>query len=492
MTTNPLTGDELHRRSVEALDVSKLSHRIASIVAPIICHFVAALEDRAIGDGVDVLWFMARDGYLPMRVYELVRGAGSPPARYLCVSRRSVSAASSRSYGLREAFLAEWNGENSRLSTLMVPFGLKEFEINEIAAKYGFSSLEENVDFKCDPRFHALCNDSYLQGLIKARSDTAKKALLGYLSSCGFLFPHKAGVVDVGWAGQIQEALQISVSSEKARRPDITGYYMALRDLGGMRRLAGVKSTGLLFDCADPEWKGQSILSCVDTFEDTCRALHGTVVGYDEIGPIFASGTPSRTMELVDEPRLSALHDAILIYARTWSSLRVSLNTPLVETRQTALNACVHLGRFPTAEQSLYFASLGHSLDCGSSINVGSRNEKRIGSLGAIRRAKRARWKEGSVASSFFRLPLQTAICVIRRRRCAGPMPMPKGLKTEQAGTASNHHLPHSQVPHNGVSSAVDVASKGRFYLANRSLDHFVVRISDGLSKMVQKTFRKR
>lgn len=482
--TNPLSGDDLHRRSIEALDVSRLSHRIASIVAPIICHFAAAIEERAISDGIDVLWFMARDGYLPMRVYQLVRGEEAPPARYLCVSRKSVSAASSPSYGLREAFLAEWNGENSRLETLMAPFGLERSEVGEIAAKYGFSSPEEHVDFKSDPRFHALCGDSYLQGRMQSNCSKAREALLAYLSSSGFLAPHNAGLVDVGWAGQIQEALQIAVAGDTDRSPDIRGYYMALRDLGGMRRLAGVRSSGLLFDCADPEWKGQSILSCVDTYEDTCRALHGTVVAYDDGQPLFAANTVSRKMEIADEPRLAALHDAILIYARTWSRLRLSLGTPLSETRRTALDACVSLGRFPTAEQSAYFTSLGHSLDFGSGVDVGSRNETRIGFLASLRRTRHARWKEGSIASSFLRLPLQIAICVLRRRKGSRTVPLPIGKETMRAERTSDHTLPHPCFPDIRVSPLDEVGSKGEFYFPGGGLERYAVRISNCVAKV--------
>jgi hypothetical protein len=478
MPSSSSTEHVLHHQALRALDVTRLSHRIASVIAPIICHFAAAVEDKAKSDGIDVLWFMARDGYLPMKVYEIVRGCDAPSARYLCVSRKSVSAASSPVYGLREAFLAQWNGENARLATLLSPVGLNTAELSEIAARYGFTSVDEEVDFRSDPRFHALCSDSLIQGRIATVSSRAHDDLLAYLSSCGFLSRHSAGVVDVGWAGQIQEAIQIVVSG-RDDAPSIKGYYIALRDLGGMRRLAGVASEGLLFDSGEPDWRGQSILSCVDTFEDSCRALHGTVLGYKEGQPVFAAGTASRQVELADEPRLSLLHDAIILYARAWAAARISLGVSLNDTRETALAACVSLCRFPTPEQAAFFTTIGHSLDFGSGVDVGSRHEKKTGLVASIRRARAARWKEGSIASSPLRLPFQTAIFLLRRRQAAAAIPKPHA---ESDAVISRRDAPVSMPPviQPLVSHGEKVsesATKGKFYRPGAAAERLAVSI---------------
>jgi hypothetical protein len=254
---------------------------------------------------------------------------------------------------------------------------------------------------------------------------------------------------------------------------------MALRELGGMRRLAGVASEGLLFDSAEADWRGQSILSCVDTFEDSCRGLHGTVLGYNDGQPVLAADTASRRTELADEPRLSLLHDAIILYARAWASARHSLGVSLNDTRETALAACVSLCRFPTPEQAAFFTTLGHSLDFGSGVDVGSRRESKDGLLTSIRRARHARWKEASIASSALRLPLQTAICFLRRRQVAASVPMPP---TGEA-MISRHEVQVSMPPaippiENDRETVSESATKGRFYRPGATAEWLAVGIT--------------
>jgi hypothetical protein len=457
-------GRNLHRLALKPLDSGRLSHRIASVMAPIVCHFAAAVEEMALADRRDVLWFMARDGYLPMKVYEKVCAPGSPPARYLCVSRKSVSLASSVAYGFREAFLAEWNGESNAIGSLLAPVGLDAADLETLIARYGFRSVRDQVDTKSDPRFHALIRDNLIQSVTGERSRNARTDLLEYLEASGFLIPHSAAVVDVGWAGQIQEALQLAINESGRQGPEIRGYYMALRDLGGMRRLAGVHGEGLLFDCSSPDWRGQSILSCVDTYEDVCRGLHGTVLGYAQGMPVFAADTASRRREVIDEPIIGAVQEAILEYADAWSVHRRELAVSLDETAEVALEACVSLCRFPSAEQASFFSGLGHSLDYGSALDVGSRQEGRVGLFAAIKRAKTARWKEGSVASSVFRLPLQTAICALRARS------QPRAIDRPVKATGRDFHfdpasLPPSSPPaHVGMRGIDEPRSSGKLY----------------------------
>ncbi|MCS4089990.1 hypothetical protein [Rhizobium sp. BK176] len=408
-------GTAIHRRALSVLSSDSLWDRLAGDIGPILCHFALSVVEKT--KGQDRVWFMARDGYIPMRLYDLLAAPTSPKSGYLHVSRKSLMSASSRSYGMREAYLAQWNGGDDRLGTLLTPLSSPASELEELVRHHGFSSLAENVDYRTDPRFHALVADSWVRARMESLNKRAVAGLHEYLEKSGFLADANVAVVDVGWAGQIQEALELSLGQVR-RKPKIKGLYLALRELGGQRRAAGLDMEGLLSDCGSQRWRAEAVLSAVDIFEDTCRAHHGTVTGYHDGEPLLASDTPSRRSELADEPRLAKLHDAILRYATAFATAVREMGAKADDIRDVAESAALTLVRFPDAELYGFFGTIGHSLDFGVDVALPTESRaSRLNPLAAIKGMRRARWKEGYVTGSVFRLPLQAALTVARLRR---------------------------------------------------------------------------
>lgn len=461
------TGKELglaaHAAASTALDGSLLSHRIASSVAPVLSQFAMDVARRSAQLDVDSVWFMARDGYLPMKLYELFDDGTFPLAQYLYVSRKSVAKASSTSYGLREAFMAQWNGESRKLRSLLAPWGWNDDVAMTMAAKFGFISLDEEVDYATDPRFHRLTEDALLQDIFRSDSLEKRSALRRHLEKAGFMSQRHVAVVDVGWAGQIQEALELAIEGEQ-RRPHVTGLYMALRGLGGYRRLAGHDLEGLIYDCSHHDWLAASIFNAVDVFEDTCRAHHGTVLGYDRNGdPILASDTASRVEEQLDEPRLKSLQDAVMLYAARWISYVRMFGVPSDATKAAAVLTAARLTRFPTAEEASFFTSVGHSLDVGSDhllarkVITGKRIIPRIGRLRA------ARWKEAAAADYVWGPALQFLLGVKRQMSKIGNVPLPKSPHGFVKDRHAQCGLPSSTPPEMQVQASDERGTQGDF-----------------------------
>jgi len=449
-TSGNKVGLAAHDAACTALDGSKLSHRIAAAVAPVLCQFALEVAERSKGLDVDSVWFMARDGYLPMKLYELFDDGTFPLAQYLYVSRKSVAKASSTTYGLREAFMAQWNGESRKLKALMAPFGLDDEAASTRARSFGFSSLDEEVDYATDPRFHRMTEDPFLQEIFTLDTRAKRSSLLKHLRKCGFMSQRHVSVVDVGWAGQIQEALELSIRGEEVR-PHVTGLYMALRGLGGYRRLSGHDLEGLIYDCSSHDWLAASIFNAVDVFEDTCRAHHGTVLGYDDNGdPILAADTASRVEELRDEPRLASLQDAIMVYAARWIGYVRMFEVGSSATKAAAVLTAARLTQFPTAEEASFFTSIGHSLDFGSDSLL-SRNEitgrRIIPRIGVL---KRARWKEGAAADYVWGGGMQF-LFALKRRLAKVWIVEPAPTTAFTKDTMRQCGLPSSPAPARGV-----------------------------------------
>nr|WP_250808121.1 hypothetical protein [Neorhizobium tomejilense] len=371
-----------------------------------------------------------------MRLYEIIGGGTQAPSGYLHVSRKALMSASSPSYGFREAYLAQWNGGDSRVSTLLSPLGWKAEHLLQMVSAHGLMDLDEAIDYRTDPRFHRLISDRRLQARMSELHSEGRAALLAYLDQADFLSAQKVAVVDVGWAGQIQEALELAIEGVE-RKPLITGLYLALRELGGQRRATGLDMQGLVFDCAEPNWRSECILSAVDVFEDACRAHHGTVTGYTNGEPSHAVATPSRLSEKTDEPRFSELHESVMRYAAGWSDALRRLKGTSFDTKSIADSAAVSLIRFPSAEVYRFFGLTGHSLDFGTDVALPSETAAPpFDPFGTLRGLRKAKWKEGYATGSSYRMALQSMLTLARILRgkrlggCDGRFIDPSGRKT--------------------------------------------------------------
>lgn len=457
-----------HEAGLAVLDEHSLHGRIASAISPVLCFFTKFLVEKTTTQNHDSVWFMARDGYLLKRLYDLAWKDGLPPSGYLYVSRKAVSPGSSQSYGIREAFLAEWNGENRKLRTFLNPVGLTENDQTNLAIANGFTGLDEDLDGPADPRLVRLLSHPDVSRKAKETGDKARNDLLKYLRKCGFLSCKHPAVVDVGWAGQIQEALQMALKLGGEER-DIDGYYLAVRRLGGLRRLAGTKMQGLVFDCAKPDWRAQSLLIAVEAFEDSCRAPHGTVVGYANGEPILADGqSNSFRMEQADNPRLSALQECIVDYAKAWLGAVQIAGARAADTEAFALDASAMLARFPSREQADFFTRIGHSLDYGNEIILNKQQGAFSWSpIKMLRAVRAARWQEAAAAT----IPIagriiQLARTVQRVRRPADQAPnAPEVTPYERPSTFPN--LDALPVP-NVVPFETLPPSFGAFYRPRR------------------------
>ena len=178
------------------------------------------IEGGASSSGDRHILIIDRDNW---KLYELFDDGTFPLAQYLYVSRKAVAKASSTSYGLREAFMAQWNGESRKLRSLLAPWGWNDDTAMSMVAKFGFSSLDEEVDYATDPRFHRLTEDTSLQDIFRSDSLEKRSALRRHLDKAGFMSQRHVAVVDVGWAGQIQEALELATlgGARVLRRDDI-------------------------------------------------------------------------------------------------------------------------------------------------------------------------------------------------------------------------------------------------------------------------------
>lgn len=194
-----------------------------SVLGPLLTGFAEWLRKSACNDGIDRLYFLAREGQLLKRVYDewCAADGDAPDSRYLVLSRRAVIVPTLSSLeeilaiarvvyypGPLEGFLFERYGlqlDSDQWQAVHAELGLDATDIVEV--KGG----------KIDAIVPLL---RWLEPEIRLVADRECAAMMQYLKSMGLHEPVSSAVVDVGYSGTIQNYLNILT------RLPIAGYYL--------------------------------------------------------------------------------------------------------------------------------------------------------------------------------------------------------------------------------------------------------------------------
>lgn len=228
-------------------------------VGPLLLGFAHWLLKAAMRDGVQRLYFLSRDGLLMKRAYDLVAAhfPEAPKSIYLLCSRRAVNLAKAENLEhLMDLLNVEYAHQMHIVDLLKNRFGLNVDEnVSRTLAEHGF---DINSRIVSDDRRKLKSVIMALANQILDIAKTERRNYLQYLKSQGIFSEGKVAVVDIGYAGTMQESLFILNGSEKP----IEGYYL----ITFRTALSRVQSRGLV---------AQAFLSNFvdrhDTFHPFCK-----------------------------------------------------------------------------------------------------------------------------------------------------------------------------------------------------------------------------
>lgn len=212
-----------------------------AIMGPLLAAFSEWLSAQAKAEGIDRLYFLAREGQLMKDIHDvLTTGRDTPQSEYLVLSRRAVSVAMIRS---REDILAIASTDyqaNSLAEYFLRRFGLV---LNEAVLA---DLHQRGIWLRGRPvEIHAGQIDGSLLAVLDTLSDEIyhraameRGPMLSYLRQAG-LMEDKVALVDVGYAGTIQGRLCELLGRK------IQGYYMVTRAASNeVRTRHGVRIAG--------------------------------------------------------------------------------------------------------------------------------------------------------------------------------------------------------------------------------------------------------
>ena len=195
-----------------------------SVVGPVVLGFVHWLVEQARRDGMDRLYFLAREGKKIKLVYDrwIEAFGGGPPSEYLVLSRRAttVPAINSRQDILHIARTIYF--ANAAKGFLEERFGLElsEKHWDELYRRVGWSPKRQVAVL------HGQIGSDVLQLLdavkddIFAQAAAERPALQAYLREVGLQNGEQTAIVDIGYSATVQD--RVSLFTDEP----VHGYYM--------------------------------------------------------------------------------------------------------------------------------------------------------------------------------------------------------------------------------------------------------------------------
>lgn len=178
-------------------------------------------------DGVRDVYFLARDGYMLKRAFDVI-GAEGIKIHYLLCSRRAFQLPLLRnSTSLQDTKLLFWHRKRLTLRRFLLQLGLEPEEYKDAACVFALDidhdyPLEEFVASKEVARFYDSIRDKVVEN-----AKQEYEALMGYLQSLHM--PKKAAMVDIGYFGTIQKCLDALIE-ENSLHITTYGYYFTLSE----------------------------------------------------------------------------------------------------------------------------------------------------------------------------------------------------------------------------------------------------------------------
>lgn len=330
--------------------------------------FTMWLTSRILQGNFELVCFLARDGYLPYKLYEYLRCRHHhlPPAQYLYVSRQSLHSAALRNQVTEED--KSWilaKAEGLTFGEWLFRLGLDRQMFQE---DIGDTFEVPADDFIIHPNHYSLCEALLDNPLFIKKLTTGiyarRKIALSYFQQQGVMSTKRLCFVDIGWHGRMQRSLESLLSKDinKESGREITGLYLGLlrvpEDLTG-------NSLAWLFDCRSGS--GNQVSTYLQLYETLFSAPHGTTLGYqrnngDIIVPLLAEWDAAKEswgdINLMHEAIIS-IFDTLPGYLESFSEICDEL-TPLIKK---ATHSWFYR---PCYSQALAFSRFGFGSDQSS------------------------------------------------------------------------------------------------------------------------------
>ena len=216
---------------------------------------------------IDRVYFLSRDGYLIKRAFDVVND-GTISSYYFYASRRAIIVPYLWKIKSREEIF-KYIVFNKKFSvkTFLKKVGLEDYDLSNELNKYGYKI--NDIQYKDNlGKFENFIEE--IMPIIKNNSKKEWNNLQKYSKKSDF--KNKIAIVDIGWNGSMQRALQNLFVDKK-----FFGYYFGLVSTNIVQ---GLNIKGYIFDKKVNEIYYNKMHYFINIFEFLFLAQHGSVKRY--------------------------------------------------------------------------------------------------------------------------------------------------------------------------------------------------------------------
>lgn len=376
-TRRLLSGQEKELSSAlapYAKDNESFSHNLANedlfaighkILGPAFCLFVLHVIEESQRWGVSDIYFLAREGFLLRRIYDVLiqniyRFQRLAPirVRYLYVSRLATSLPSVRAFCRRDMDMALFRKRDAELAESLAAFGISMSDVADLAAM---------PDTNDPSAVRRLFSDPLFSERVNALAHEARILLRRYLKQEGFFDPKNVNaIVDIGWSATIQANLTRAFHDDP-EFPTVLGLYFGRRythedDYALSHR--SIFAPGVIFDERRHVRAEHAVDHCVEIFEIFASAPHGGTLGYeadgDRVRPVLHDVPTALSCEQ------EAIQRGILEYAACFAKAYNDYELDRQILHKHVTRRLAQLLLCPTHRQVKALKEVKHSIDWGS------------------------------------------------------------------------------------------------------------------------------
>ena len=275
---------------------------------PLLFGYTKWLIEEAIRKGVEELFFLARDGKIMKKAYDLLSKSypDAPTSKYLLCSRRSVNVSKISSFSDIKDLLEVDVSKSTLGDFLFNRFGISVSSISEDILDKHSLTVSTKIDNSSKNTLLPFFED--ISSLIFYNSKMERDLYTKYLDDMGFLSDRKKAIVDIGYAGTMQQSLSQLTGMK------IDGYYLiTFRDAIKRVRNNGMDTHAFLASYIDRHDTYHPFCRFVPLYEtffsSTDSSFSNFVDVNGELEPVYVDSLPceSRRVAVVEDIHSSAL-----------------------------------------------------------------------------------------------------------------------------------------------------------------------------------------
>ena len=314
-------------------------------LGPLLYGFSIWLEKKIKANNYDNVFFLSRDGLIMQKAFQIVNMDAN--TRYMYASRQALITPTLWMYQeLSEVIQVTHFSHHMTIESFLVKMGLKSEEYTEVASKYGYE-LKNYIDIYNEQKkdsFQLLWKEIY--GDVVANSKDEFVHMVKYFKRSSFC--GKVAVVDIGWYGHMQLAIERALRAAKIDT-DVDGYYVGIYPESDIQEQ--INMYGYICQRGKNEEMRLYKRYINSIFELTFTANHGSVKRYGTAQPEFFEYEYANTDTAV---KIKTIQNGALRFVEDY--MNCGLNKYMNLSEITVMKNYLQFGNMPTIEDVKMFS----------------------------------------------------------------------------------------------------------------------------------------